>query len=84
MAYQFDWSIIWSEPYFKWLIIGFIKTIEIGLLSWIIALPLGIGIGTLRSLHSKACRTIGAIYVEFFRNMQFLPFWEHGSVDYLT
>lgn len=78
MVYQFDWSIIWTNPYFKWLVIGFIKTIEIGILSWIIALPLGIVIGALRSLPNKLGRVIGTVYVEFFRNIPLLVqlfFW---------
>lgn len=78
MAYQFDWSVIWREPYGHWMLQGLILTLQIGIISWLIALFLGIVIGTFRILPWKPFRVVGRAYVEFFRNIPLLVqlfFW---------
>ncbi len=78
IAYQFDWSVLWREPYGRWMLKGLGLTLQIGLISWLIALFLGIIIGALRTLPSKPLRLIGTVYVEVFRNIPLLVqlfFW---------
>lgn len=78
MGYQFDWGVIVREPYWHWLLNGFIKTLILGSISWGIALVLGIIIGTIRTLPYKLARAIGKAYVEFFRNIPLIVqlfFW---------
>ena len=47
-AYNFDWGVLWHQPYGMWLLEGLWLTIKIGFLAWIIAFFLGIFVGTLR------------------------------------
>jgi len=76
--YVFDWSVLWREPYGHWMLQGILLTLQIGIISWIIALLLGILIGTMRTVRWKPLRLIGTAYVEFFRNIPLLVqlfFW---------
>jgi glutamate/aspartate transport system permease protein len=53
-------------------------TIVIGLTAWIIALSLGIIIGTMRVMPFRSLRFLGTLYVEVFRNIPFIVqlfFW---------
>lgn len=82
LAYKFDWSVLWRQPYGEWLLSGIWLTIQLGLLAWIIALVLGIFFGTLRSSHWPWLRFIGSVYVELFRNVPFLVqlfFWFYAG-----
>src|ERR1700744_2976591 len=58
--------------YLDMLLSGLALTIKTGVLAWIIALALGLVIGVLRTLPSKAASGFGFAYVEFFRNMPLL------------
>jgi glutamate/aspartate transport system permease protein len=78
MGYQFDWGLIVRDPNWQRFLIGFGRTLLLGLTSWGIALFLGIIIGAIRSLPYKIPRMIGRAYVEFFRNIPLLVqlfFW---------
>jgi glutamate/aspartate transport system permease protein len=82
LAYDFDWSVLWRHPYGMWLVKGLGLTIGIGLIAWIIALFLGIAIGTLRVTNSRILRFIGALYVEILRNIPLLVqmfFWFYAG-----
>jgi glutamate/aspartate transport system permease protein len=82
LAYKFDWSVLWRQPYGEWLLQGFWLTIQLGALAWVIALSLGILFGTLRSVRSRPLRFLGALYVEIFRNVPFLVqlfFWFYAG-----
>ena len=82
LAYNFDWSVLWRHPYGMWLVKGLLLTIGIGLAAWIIALFLGIVIGTMRVTESRALRYIGALYVEVLRNIPLLVqmfFWFYAG-----
>ena len=82
MAYNFDWSVLWRQPYGMWLLQGLWLTIKIGLLAWIIALSLGIVIGTLRVTPWKPLRFFASAYTELFRNVPFLVqlfFWYYAG-----
>lgn len=81
MTYQFDWSVLWRSPYGYWMLQGFLLTLQLGILSWMIALSLGIVIGALRTLPWRPLRMIGTAYVEFFRNIPLLVqlfFWYYA------
>ena len=72
VGYRFDWGVLWTPPYRDWLAAGLIHTLAIGVASWGLALLLGLLVGLLRSVHSRALRTVGTLYVEVFRNIPLL------------
>ena len=81
MNYTFDWSVLWSGETGSWLVLGLIKTLQISVLSWLLALVLGILSGALRTVPLPLVRLGAASYVEFFRNVPLLVwmfFWYFG------
>lgn len=81
-AYKFDWSVLWRQPYGEWLLNGIWLTLQLGFLAWIIALALGIFIGSIRVSTLRLLRFLGAVYVEIFRNIPFLVqlfFWYYAG-----
>jgi len=82
LAYKFDWSVLWREPYGEWMLNGIWLTLQLGFLALIIALFLGILIGVMRAMPWKPLRLVGTIYVEIFRNIPFLVqlfFWFYAG-----
>jgi glutamate/aspartate transport system permease protein len=82
LAYKFDWSVLWREPYGEWMLQGIWLTLQLGFLAWIIALSLGVFLGTLRAAPWKQLRWVSTIYVEIFRNVPFLVqlfFWFYAG-----
>jgi glutamate/aspartate transport system permease protein len=82
LAYKFDWSVLWREPYGEWMLNGIWLTLQLGFLALIIALFLGILIGTMRAMPWKLLRLVSTIYVEIFRNVPFLVqlfFWFYAG-----
>lgn len=82
LAYKFDWSVLWREPYGEWMLNGIWLTLQLGFLALIIALFLGILIGVMRAMPWKPLRLVGTIYVEIFRNVPFLVqlfFWFYAG-----
>jgi glutamate/aspartate transport system permease protein len=78
LNYSFDWSVLWQAPYGSMLIKGLLATIHLSLLSWVIAVILGIMIGIFRVLPQPWIRFMGSTYVQIFRNTPFLVqlfFW---------
>jgi glutamate/aspartate transport system permease protein len=78
LAYKFDWGVLWRNPYGVWLLKGIWLTIQLGLLAWIIAVVLGVFMGTIRISRRRWLRVLGTAYVEIFRNIPFLVqlfFW---------
>jgi glutamate/aspartate transport system permease protein len=81
-AYDFDWGVLWRQPYGLWLLHGLWLTIKIGFLAWIVAFFLGICVGTLRVTPWRGLRFIAAAYTEVFRNIPFLVqlfFWYYAG-----
>lgn len=81
-AYDFDWGVLWRQPYGMWLLQGIWLTLKIGFLAWIIAFFLGISIGTLRVTPWRWLRFISTAYTEIFRNVPFLVqlfFWYYAG-----
>ena len=82
LAYEFDWSVLWRQPYGLWLIKGLGLTIMIGFSAWVIALALGIFVGTLRVTPYRGLRFLGTAYVEILRNIPLLVqlfFWFYAG-----
>jgi len=82
LSYNFDWSVLWRQPYGLLLIKGLLLTIVIGSCAWIIALALGVIMGTLRVTPSAPLRFISTLYVEVFRNIPLLVqlfFWFYAG-----
>ena len=81
MNYQFNWSILWSGQSAEWLLRGFLTTLQISCLAWLLAVGLGIFSGALRNQRTAPLRWLAACYVEFFRNVPLLVwmfFWYFG------
>ncbi|MGH6815251.1 MAG: amino acid ABC transporter permease [Hyphomicrobiaceae bacterium] len=70
--YNWNWSILLTEPYFGWLLEGIRVTIGLALSAWAIALTLGSLIGVARTLPIAPLRWIATAYVELFRNIPLL------------
>lgn len=72
MNYQWDWSILVSEPYLGWLVAGVGWTVALSLVAWTIAFALGSALGVMRTAPIRVLRGIGTVYVELFRNVPLL------------
>lgn len=67
-----DWSILWTPPFGKSLADALILTCEISLVSWMLAMALGLLIGVLRESPWLTARIVASAYVEVFRNIPLL------------
>jgi glutamate/aspartate transport system permease protein len=78
MNYHWDWHIFFrqvkagDETYLDWLLTGLGWTLAVSLTAWIIALALGLLVGTLRTVPNKWFARTAAVYVELFRNIPIL------------
>ena len=82
LSYNFDWSVLWRQPYGMWLVKGLGLTVLIGFCAWLIALSLGIVLGTLRVAPNRPLRFVSTLYVEVFRNIPLLVqlfFWFYAG-----
>ncbi|HEV8307759.1 MAG TPA: amino acid ABC transporter permease [Methylomirabilota bacterium] len=81
LQYQFEWSVLWTAPYGRWLLQGIVTTLEISALAWLLAAALGGLFGAFRTMSGLGPRGLAAAYVEFFRNVPLLVwmfFWYFG------
>ena len=69
MNYHWDWGVLLRGPYQDWLWTGLGLTVLISLASWLIALVIGIVVGSGRSVPNRAVRIAAGIYVDIFRNI---------------
>ena len=72
MNYNWDWGVLIREPYFEWLVSGFMWTISVSLAAWVLAFSLGSVVGIARTTNSRVLRGFGTCYVETFRNIPLL------------
>jgi glutamate/aspartate transport system permease protein len=72
LAYQFQWSVLWTSPYLGWLVQGVLTTLALTAVGWVLAAALGAVFGAARTAPSRLLRGLGAAYVEFFRNVPLL------------
>ncbi len=72
MNYNWNWGVLFEEPYLGWLISGVQWTFAVALAAWIIALVVGVIVGVGRTLPSRPISMICTGYVELFRNVPLL------------
>lgn len=78
LNYNFDWSILWKEPYGLLMIKGILTTIHLSILAWLVAIFLGVIIAIIGVLSHKRFQFISTVYIQVFRNVPFLVqlfFW---------
>ena len=72
MNYNWDWGVLFREPYFDWLVSGFGWTVAVSICAWILAFTLGSIVGIARTTEIRWVRGIAGAYVELFRNIPLL------------
>ncbi|MFN9478863.1 MAG: amino acid ABC transporter permease [Betaproteobacteria bacterium] len=78
MNYNWNWGIFWEQApdasgnYLHTLLLGLQWTLATGLSAWVLALPLGAVVGTLRTTPLNWAVRLGNAYVELFRNVPLL------------
>ena len=72
MRYEFKWSMLLEQPYHEWIVDAVLTTLHLALISWVIALTIGIFVGIARIANSRLLRFLGGAYVEIFRNVPLL------------
>jgi glutamate/aspartate transport system permease protein len=72
MKYNWNWGILFEEPYFGWLVSGIEWTLIVSAVAWIIAFSLGSLVGVARTVNSMPVRAVATAYVELFRNVPLL------------
>lgn len=72
MNYNWNWGILFQDPYLGWLLSGLMWTLLVAGAAWIIAFLLGSAIGIMRTVDSRVLRIVGAAYVEIFRGVPLL------------
>src|SRR6202043_3900010 len=78
LAAGLDWGIFFkpafdgSGNYLRFLFVGLQWTLLVSVLSWVLAFIVGAFIGILRTFPGKFLPTLGAVYVEIFRNIPLL------------
>lgn len=72
MRYEFRWGMLLEQPYFTWIVDAVATTLHLALLSWFLAIAIGVAVGVMRNTPSRILRFAGALYVEIFRNVPLL------------
>lgn len=75
---QFDFSVVLTGEFRHWLVSGFLLSLKLTGITWLLALPLGSGIALCRLSSVTALRWFGATFVEVIRNIPLLMhllFW---------
>ena len=82
LNYDFDWSVLWREPYGALMLKGIATTLQLSLVAWILAVIIGGVVGVLRVAPWRPGRFAGMAYVEIFRNTPLLVhlfFWYYAA-----
>lgn len=72
MDYNWNWGILFQDPYLDWLILGVQWTFAVALAAWVIALIVGVIVGVCRTLPNRYIAALATGYVELFRNVPLL------------
>lgn len=72
MEYNWNWAVLFQEPYLGWLFSGLQWTLLVAIAAWVIAFVVGSTIGILRTVPNRLVRALAAAYVELFRNIPLL------------
>uniref|UniRef100_UPI003F49160F amino acid ABC transporter permease n=1 Tax=Cupriavidus yeoncheonensis TaxID=1462994 RepID=UPI003F49160F len=83
---KFDLSMLLSGQYHEWLVSGFVMSLKLSALTFVISLPLAIVVALLRLAPLAPVRALGQAYVEGIRNVPLLAhmlFWYFGAPQLL-
>uniref|UniRef100_UPI003F4937A5 amino acid ABC transporter permease n=1 Tax=Cupriavidus yeoncheonensis TaxID=1462994 RepID=UPI003F4937A5 len=83
---KFDLSMLLSGQYHEWLVSGFVLSLKLSALTFVISLPLAIVVALLRLAPLAPVRALGQAYVEAIRNVPLLAhmlFWYFGAPQLL-
>jgi glutamate/aspartate transport system permease protein len=76
MDYKWNWAVLLQpvatgelSTYLGWLFSGFVNTVLLTALAWVMALALGLAFGVMRTLPGRLPRAAGTMYVSIFRNV---------------
>lgn len=86
LHYKFDWAIITTGKYFSWLVSGVYTTIQLSVVSIVLAFLLGLIVAVMRMSHVSPVRWGAMVFLEFTRNTPLLVqifFWYFGSYKVL-
>jgi glutamate/aspartate transport system permease protein len=72
VRYNWNWSVLVTDPYLGWILSGLVWTIVVAAASWVLALAVGSLVGIARTVESRPLRALAAAYVEVFRNIPLL------------
>jgi len=72
MDYNWNWGILFQEPYFGWLLSGLQFTLGLAACAWVIAFLWGSLLGIFRTTRIPALRGFATAYVELFRGVPLL------------
>jgi polar amino acid transport system permease protein len=69
---RFDFSVVLTGEYRSWLVGGFLLSLKLTLITWLLSLPLATAIALCRLSAVTALRWMGAAFVELIRNIPLL------------
>ncbi len=72
MQYQWNWGIVFEEPYLNWLASGVVNTLALSGCAWLMAMSIGTLVGIGRTFPNKIIQVFSTTYVEIFRNIPLL------------
>ncbi|MEJ0008617.1 MAG: amino acid ABC transporter permease [Steroidobacteraceae bacterium] len=75
---QFDLSVVTTGEFRQWLVSGFLLSLRLAALTWILSLPLATAVALARLSSAWPLRWLGAAFVEGIRNVPLLVhllFW---------
>jgi glutamate/aspartate transport system permease protein len=78
MQYSWDWLIflkpsVTGEGLYAWMLVrGLAWTVGVSLISWFLALAIGVAVGVLRTVPQRMLRVPAAVFVHCFRNTPLL------------
>ncbi|EGY24065.1 amino ABC transporter, permease, 3-TM region, His/Glu/Gln/Arg/opine family domain protein [Desulfovibrio sp. A2] len=82
MQYTFDWKLVLSGEYLRWIIDGVVVTCQLSAISLVLAMAIGTLIAVMRLSGVRPLVWFSAGFTEFFRNTPLLVqifFWYFGS-----
>jgi len=83
---QFDFSVVTTGEFRGWLISGFLLSLRLTLISWVLALPIATATALCRLSSVAILRGAGAVFVEGIRNIPLLVhllFWYFAMPELL-
>jgi glutamate/aspartate transport system permease protein len=70
--YQWNWGLLFTQPYADWLLSGLGWTLALALTAWLLAVPIGLCVGIARVSTSRSLFWGAQFYVSVFRNIPLL------------